>query len=498
VSPNTKTPSLTPWGLLLPPTGVILLLWLTRVSEVSPEDILYAFLLFLVPWTSFQIWEAKNQGGLPIFALVGFAYWWYFAIGLFWLDRVVFVGRYGNVTAGSVTETMRMALVAILCVWAGMKVPLPVPPPDRQFEIDGLPGSWLYVRVLLLGCTALSFVPNVTLLVGGGARNILEILLDLIPTVALLMLLRKCLSTGGEYEDRVTLWIYFPLRLLAGLASGWLGSVAILAVLCGAGYYLTRYRIPWKMVIACALAILFLQVGKRDFRSAYWYGDTDGGVLDKAVFWVTQSASIWTGAATSENEGATRDKSNESLERTSLLKQAGHVLDLLPEQVPFQMGKTYSYLLISLIPRVVWPEKPSINEANHFYQIAFGLSDERDTQSTNIGVGCMVEAYINFGWLGVIVVMFVIGVVLSAYERAFFSPGSSALFVALGVALLRGFLAVESQLAAYIGGLIQNVGFTILVFLPIIRRQSVRSKVSGNAMASNSAFSTRFRPRPSI
>ena len=90
----------------------------------------------------------------------------------------------------------------------------------------------------------------------------------------------------------------------------------------------------------------------------------------------------------------------------------------------------------------------------------------------NIGAGCLAESYISFGWPGVICIMFAIGIVLGIYERSFLARDSSTLFLAIGVALLPGVLGIESQMSAYLGGVIQTVLLTILVFLPVLRRRS--------------------------
>ena len=133
--------------------------------------------------------------------------------------------------------------------------------------------------------------------------------------------------------------------------------------------------------------------------------------------------------------------------------------------------RTYSYLAVTLIPRFIWPDKPSVNDANRYYQVAFGLSSVKELESTAIGVGCLAEAYINFGWLGVVGIMFGLGVLLGIYNRSIVTGESSSLFIALGIALLSGIMGIEAQMAAYVGGIVQHVGLTLLVFLPVANRR---------------------------
>jgi hypothetical protein len=204
----------------------------------------------------------------------------------------------------------------------------------------------------------------------------------------------------------------------------------------------------------------------------YWEQGEVGGVFERATAWINGSASKWSEALNSTSADSTDELSSESLERTSLLPQVSHVLDLTPSQIPFQGAQTYSYMAVALIPRLVWPDKPSVNDANRYYQLAFGLSTVNTLDSVNIGAGCLAESYISFGWPGVVCIMFTIGIILGIYERSFLGRDSSALFLAIGVALLPGVMGIESQMSAYLGGVVQTVLLTILVFLPVIRRRS--------------------------
>src|SRR5262249_49541712 len=122
----------------------------------------------------------------------------------------------------------------------------------------------------------------------------------------------------------------------------------------------------------------------------------------------------------------------------------------------------------------LWRDKPSVNEANRFYQVAYGMTIERELDNTSIAVGALAEGFINFGWTGTIAVMFCIGIFLGVYEQTFGLTPSSLLFRAVGLALVPGLLAVESQLAQYLSGMVQQTALTIAVFLPVTTRRGIR------------------------
>ena len=44
---------------------------------------------------------------------------------------------------------------------------------------------------------------------------------------------------------------------------------------------------------------------------------------------------------------------------------------------------------------VLWPDKPSVNEANRFYQVAYGVARKTISTWLRSGIGVLTEAYIN-------------------------------------------------------------------------------------------------------
>src|SRR5204863_2608490 len=133
---------------------------------------------------------------------------------------------------------------------------------------------------------------------------------------------------------------------------------------------------------------------------------------------------------------------------------------------------TYRFVAVTLIPRFLWPDKPTVNDANRFYQVAYGLTTEGNLDAVSIAVGSLAEGFINFGWTGVVGVMLLIGIILGAYQRTLVGAESSTLFLAIGLTLVPGLISVESQLGQYVGGMIQQMVLTVILFLPVARRRS--------------------------
>lgn len=245
-----------------------------------------------------------------------------------------------------------------------------------------------------------------------------------------------------------------------------------------------RRRVPRVAVLAIILFTLFFQFGKEDFRKTYWQG---GGVaqeeqvsrVERVTFWIESSLDKWNEALNDPN--TLRVAISPSVSRLSLLNQTANVIEQTPSVVPYQYGWLYSYMAITLIPRFVWPDKPSMSEANQYYQIAYGLSTEEDLSRVSISVGILTEGFMNFGWAGVAGVMFLAGIFFDFYQRTFLNKNSGALMTAIGVILLPQFISVESQMAQYVGGVMQQVVVTLIVMLPIIRIHGLRSRGFGKA-----------------
>ena len=198
--------------------------------------------------------------------------------------------------------------------------------------------------------------------------------------------------------------------------------------------------------------------------------------MERVAFWAQNSFDKWNEALSDSSGEAFRRALNPSVSRVSLLNQSANVVEQTPSVVPYQYGSLYSYMFVTWIPRFIWPDKPSVSEANQYYQVAYGLTSEDDLGKVSISVGLLTEGFMNFGWPGVVGIMFLAGIFFDFYQRTFLSTTSGALMTAIGVILLPQFLAVESQMAQYVGGIVQEVLVTLVVMLPIIRIQGLRSR----------------------
>lgn len=477
-----------PGSLLLPPVAATILLWITSTNPFETSASVYAFLLLLIPWGSYLCWRKGRRDGLPMFAMVGGAYWVYFALALFWGQRVLYLAgtvRFFVPSEAAITDAMLMAVLGVVFLWIGMRVPVSIWVPEHLPDVIDRGSTWTYVRAILIAGMLFGLSAKSEWLLGAGGRQAMITFMTVVPNAAFVLLFSRYLSGAASRGDRATLIVAAGIRVVGGLISGWLASVVGIGVICAAVMLLKRRRLPWAMIGVTIVLILFLQAGKSEFRTLYWDENQESyaGLTERVTFWLEKSATMWANAFSSGDNELAQNLASQSLQRASLLTQAAHVIEVTPSQVPFQLGDTYSYFSVALIPRFMWPDKPSINEANRFYQLAYGLTNERGLDSTSIAIGALVEGYINFGWTGVAGAMFLVGFVLGVYERTFGLTQSSTLFLAIGLTLVPGFLAVEAQLGQYFAGVIQQAVLAIAVFLPIAARRGNRRGASSISMS---------------
>lgn len=75
-------------------------------------------------------------------------------------------------------------------------------------------------------------------------------------------------------------------------------------------------------------------------------------------------------------------------------------------QVSTLGGESYMNILIGPIPRFLWPSKPELTGGS---RLATQFTGRFFFGETTVGIGQVMEAYINFGWFGIVVVFTFIG-----------------------------------------------------------------------------------------
>ena len=105
------------------------------------------------------------------------------------------------------------------------------------------------------------------------------------------------------------------------------------------------------------------------------------------------------------------DRIEGRLNQNDLVGRAVYMLD--NGEVFFARGETFRLALIAIVPRIFWPSKPVVAGSPDIVSYYTGLYF---AQGTSVGVGQVMEGYINFGTGGVIAVFLFLGTVLGIVD----------------------------------------------------------------------------------
>lgn len=242
------------------------------------------------------------------------------------------------------------------------------------------------------------------------------------------------------------------------------------------GRLLISKKFEFTIIVAVVAVFVLFQPVKLEFRSSV---RDDPSLVETTNARLLLFSEIFSNRWLNSDSIVTIEESVYT--RTSLLLQTAHVIDWTPEAVPFRYGETYKYMLITLIPRLVWPDKPVAQQANIEFAIDYGVTDERGTETTMFGVGHLGEAYLNFGAFGILPIYFIIGLLtylpihilsvanlrkrlaITQHDVYHVNIASTALLM---VILFR-FVAIGTTVSDTYGGIIQLIlvqGAMLLIF----------------------------------
>jgi hypothetical protein len=465
--PLRKWPMMPDLGV---PLLVTALLWYSSSYDVTLAEIGAAFLLAWLPWASYRNWYRGERKGIPLFALLAGMYWLAYVLPLFWASHeVALVSGRRPLSERAITASLYLTVTGVVALGAGIRLAARLRwVPTIRVDISGSPEQWYYLRIIFVVGTLVKVLVPITEW-GEGGRQFIANFENMVPTVVFAVFLRYYLRNKISDLDKFLTFGYVIIALVVGISSGWLGSFIGFGITGMTVYAYERRKFPLTAALIVLPIILFFQPGKEAFRNRYWRGNSADGYFERIAFWVETSCNVWADAITDQTGQRGKKLADDTLRRLALLQQTANVMEFTPGRVPYQHGRLYSYIGVTFIPRVLWPDKPSVNDANHWYQVSYGLTLPKEISTVSIAVGTLAESYINFGWLGPVLIIFPLGIFLGSMQRIFLRADSGLLFSSVGAVLVPQLLGVESQMAEYVAGLAQQVFVVLLVLIPVLK-----------------------------
>lgn len=406
-------------------------------------------------------WFRQGKRTLPMFELIGVAYGLQFAMPVF-LQASEIQTVYGvlSVRWDVVLEALLLALTGVLALLAGYyvlprwdlvrhlpRLDLPLRPERRSLYISMAVG---------LGVTALSLQTLGALQVDSTFGAIFGVLTNQFRVGVALLAYYVYGTPQRRLAPTAALYAALVIAVALGLLSGMLENALIPLVVLMLVRWQMSGRFPVGLVLIGFVGFVVLNAVKSDYRSQAWYSSTPLDPGERLSLWADLGQTVVTDTASGDTLRNAGDLVRGSMARFDLIHKFAYVREMTPRYLPYYEGITYQYMLISWIPRVVWPDKPVASESNQIVDVDYGLKFPQQT-STNIGIGQLPEAYVNFGVAGIVVVMFLQGLVFGLINHLYNGPrsdGGRAIYVSIMVFFLNG---IGSSTAIWFGALAQNL-----------------------------------------
>jgi hypothetical protein len=242
-------------------------------------------------------------------------------------------------------------------------------------------------------------------------------------------------------------------------------TAMILFLLLVVGYFSSARRLPLVLCLAVTAAFAVLHAGKHKMRDKYWgeYGQavTLAAVPDYYSEWIGYGMA---GAFQAAEDADAGTRHSNLLERASLFQLVCYVIDTVPDRTPFLAGETYSYVPPQVIPRFLWPNKPSPNDSVKTLSVKLGILSAEQAETTSIGYGLITEAYANFGLYGPPILGLLLGWALRKVARLTATCGTLSAGGILRILSLAWCLNAETTMAVWLSSFYQAC---IAILIPL-------------------------------
>jgi oligosaccharide repeat unit polymerase len=242
---------------------------------------------------------------------------------------------------------------------------------------------------------------------------------------------------------------FFPIGAIVLLVDHLLGHSRAFWVACfclmSVGYsaLLGNRTGMFAIVVSCIIVYAYIHGIRSYWRSAVWLIAIGLVLVPTIVLWgvAREQSTSFTDVVRIANLVLDQDPRllyAQTLNEFSAVDSFAAVLHGGPSIFPFQYGKTYLDVLLFLVPRTVWPDKPKA--------FSTAVGDYVTEDSNDVPPGVIGELYVNFHGFGVVAGMFFLGWLMGFihHHAVNGSFGALAMYAFLipyfGVFLSRNFL----------------------------------------------------------
>jgi hypothetical protein len=448
-------------GKALGVTAYVALMGLVNLGllYIAPEGLpllrlVFASALLWVSTIPMFLFIRNKPRQVPIFPVISILYFVYFGFPVF-NETVLLKGRPYEVD--DVTTAVALTLVGLIGMQVafysaiGKGVDL-LPHLTITFDLERVAWYSLVTAVIGVGASAV---------VLSAARDLAPSLRAVANTVVRIPLLMLCglflLHLRGQlsFPLRVLGFLTYLAYLLLSLASGALAQVAWALLPMFFLYMVERAAIPWRAAVICFVLAMPFAHSKHLFRREV--RNTYVGPIDRVALFLEITLDQMTSQGSRFAEVASKTTS----ERTSYLGTFAFVVNQTPRRIPYMNGETYRVVLWAFVPRVLAPDRP-LQQLGQDFGHRYRLLNPND-HATSFNCAQIVEMYMNFGSLGVVAGMFLVGLYYRALYALFNHDEGGDGMLLVSAAALTGLLNIESDAANVLVGGFHSAAFCYLL-----------------------------------
>lgn len=313
-----------------------------------------------------------------------------------------------------ITEGLKQSTYAMLAFAVGVEVAwsllhrrgeagsarterIPVDP--RMVVLYLLAGAFLYAVVFPVA----GRIPSVAALAAAGSTLI-------VAAVGL-----KCWNAWqAARQPQIWCWLLAStsLPLITVITQGFLGY-GFAAMLTIFAFVASFYRPRWK-VVAFSLMLGYFGLSiyvtymrdRNDIRAVVWTG---GSLRERADRLYETVANI---ERFDPYDAQHLIRIDQRLNQDYLVGAAVAFLEASP--AAFARGETISDAALAVVPRALWENKPIVSGSGDLVSTFTGI---RFAEGTSVGIGQVMECYVNFGTPGVLVGFLMIGALIVTVEH---------------------------------------------------------------------------------
>lgn len=446
--------------------GLVLALIICVLNYITPAhttlaEHIYGSTMLIILMVPLWLWRMGIDPNPPFIVLIGLFYFYTYGFGVFLLKEFS-----GNLYQQAVSPQwidagLRLSIVGMACMLAGYYL-WPLTPFNAMIPRFHL--KWTDAR-------AVKFV-GLILVTGGLAFSILSIpvlpksLAQIQVYAADTFTFGICFLMGlwslGRLKARAAFLLFgvlIPLRLGEGLITGLAGNSIVIIFTLILMYAAMTHRIPWVIIVIGTAALFIFRPLETPYRNAAW---SPQGELHNASD--VQKAQYMYGLiyrTIMGNEFTADELIQITGARLSMFPMLGDVMSQTPSVVPYWGGETYYPLLFKLIPRIVWPDKPEeITGLTFGHRYGFSSPENIDT---SIDLPQLIEQYANFGLLGVVIGMFIIGMIYRLLLSMFVHPEMGLGALVAAVFVVSSLFDLGSTTSIVFGGIPWTLLYVFLV-----------------------------------